>query len=94
MSDLDNDLGRNLLRFVDRIFGDSPLPEKSREILTFVNQKDRAVGILVYHSHEKAHPASIENENAIIWKTDNIKISVKYCVERLWVAKNYRRQGS
>ena len=57
------------------------------------NQKDKAVGILVFHNHEKAHPATLENVETSIWKTEDKIVDVKISVERLWVAKKYRRQG-
>ena len=84
-------LGKALLEFVDLIFGESVFTTL-RDIAAFVVD-GVIVGIIAFHPHSKANPAVVEQDTEQVWQKESRQIDVQLCIDRLWVAPHYRRNG-
>ena len=76
---------------MDDIFGENDVLTKREFVLFIVDGK--IVGLILFFPYNRAHPAIIENDKNQIWQKSNEIIKVKICVDRLWVAPDYRRKG-
>ena len=85
-------LGKSILKFLDGIFGDT-VSSTFREIAAFVID-GVIVGVLAFYPHLKANPAIIEKNIDQLWQKEDKEVSVKLCIDRLWVAPKYRRKGN